>query len=186
MGDDAPDGGGGASATKSEAAAAATTATTTATTTTTTPTPTPPATGGSEATQEGGRRPDSTRSQDLSFLQKGGFEIVRITERHSRFRKAVPTMPLQLAIFCLVLNIFLPGTGTLVSAFTVFKYPTEYEQKSKAFCNNLLAAFLQVLTLVVIVGYIWSVYWGVTFVSLAINQKATDEKEANIPEPTKV
>lgn len=123
---------------------------------------------------------------DLAFLEKGGFEIVKIREKHGQFRKAVPCMPLPLAIFCCVLNVILPGTGTLVSAFAVFNCETEYEQKSEAFANNLIAALLQVITLVILVGYIWSIMWGITFVSLALGKRAKEKEETSLPEPTKV
>uniref|UniRef100_T1JGT2 Protein SPEC3 n=1 Tax=Strigamia maritima TaxID=126957 RepID=T1JGT2_STRMM len=113
-----------------------------------------------------------------SRSDSSAFEIIGVRDRHGQFRKAVPTMPLPLAIVCCVLNVFLPGTGTLVSAFAVWcHYATEYENKSRAFANNVLAAFLQVLTLVIIVGYIWSILWGVTFVTLSISKRKQDAKE---------
>lgn len=146
--------------------------------------------GGGGKTKGKGKRSSPESHRDLAFLEKSGFEIVKITEKHGQFRKAVPTMPLPLAIFCLFLNIVLPGTGTLVSAFAVFSCPTEYDTKSEAFVNNLIAALLQVLTLIILVGYIWSILWGVIFVSVALdtdkNEKDQKTEDSNVPEPTKV
>lgn len=38
------------------------------------------------------------------------LEIVSSKEKHGSFRKAVPALPIPLAILCLILNIF-PGLG---------------------------------------------------------------------------
>jgi hypothetical protein len=39
--------------------------------------------------------------------------------------------------------------------------------RARAFCLNVLAAILQLVTFVVIVGWIWSILWGMTFIQLA-------------------
>lgn len=60
-------------------------------------------------------------------------------------------------------------TGTLVSAFSVFYSGTSTRLKSKAraFAINVVVGLLQLATFVIIVGWIWSILWGMTFVQLA-------------------
>ena len=59
--------------------------------------------------------------------------------------------------------------GTLVSAFSVFYSGTSTRVKSKAraFAINVIVGLLQLATFVIIVGWIWSILWGMTFIQLA-------------------
>ncbi|CAF0789770.1 unnamed protein product, partial [Didymodactylos carnosus] len=57
---------------------------------------------------------------------------------------------------------------TLISSFSVFccgKH--EYEKNILAFFYNILAAILQIATIFLIVGWIWSIRWGLIFIQLA-------------------
>ncbi len=59
-------------------------------------------------------------------------------------------------------------SGTLISAFAVFccgKH--DYEKNIVACLYNLLAAVLQIATIFVLVGWIWSVRWGILFLQLS-------------------
>ncbi|KAH3705264.1 protein stum homolog [Dreissena polymorpha] len=97
-------------------------------------------------------------------------EIVEVHEKHGPLYKAIPKMPVPLAILCCILNIGLPGVGTLVSAFTVLcGAPTMLNKPGPAFLFNLLSAFLQLVTFFVIVGWVWSILWGMNMVTLAMN-----------------
>ncbi|CAF1187213.1 unnamed protein product [Adineta steineri] len=92
------------------------------------------------------------------------------------FRRAVPQMPRALASICFVLNLILPGTGTLISAFAVFccgKH--DYEKNIVACLYNLLAALLQIATIFLLVGWIWSVRWGILFIQLSGNKNNTTQ-----------
>lgn len=67
----------------------------------------------------------------------------------------------------LIWNSFL-FAGTIISAFTVFcGCPTKIEKRMNAFLLNILAGFLQMVTFIIIVGWIWSILWGMNFVQLA-------------------
>lgn len=58
--------------------------------------------------------------------------------------------------------------GTLISAFAVFccgKH--DYEKNIVACLYNLLAAILQGATIILLVGWIWSVRWGILFIELS-------------------
>ncbi|XP_072027704.1 protein stum homolog [Amphiura filiformis] len=93
--------------------------------------------------------------------------IISVREKHGSFRSAVPCMPFPMAIICCLLNIFTPGLGTFISAFTVFCCGFTETTPCKAFFWNLFAAILQAITFIFIVGWIWSISWGMTFVTLS-------------------
>ena len=58
--------------------------------------------------------------------------------------------------------------GTLISAFAVFCCGKHaYEKNIVACLYNLLAAILQSATIFLLVGWIWSVRWGILFVQLS-------------------
>lgn len=60
---------------------------------------------------------------------------------------ATTTLP---ALILLILNIFAPPIGTLIMSFMGgFKVKT------------LLVFFLQILLFPILIGYIWSIYWGI-------------------------
>lgn len=96
-------------------------------------------------------------------------EIVEIREKHGPLYKAIPRMPVSVAVLCCVLNILVPGLGTFISAFTVLCGAPTGLTKVPAFFFNILSAFLQTVTFIVIVGWVWSILWGMNMVSLAMN-----------------
>ncbi len=58
--------------------------------------------------------------------------------------------------------------GTLISAFAVFCCGKHgYEKNIVAFLYNILAAILQSATIFLLVGWIWSIRWGILFVQLS-------------------
>ena len=61
-----------------------------------------------------------------------------------------------------------PFLGTLISAFAVFCCGKHGHEKNVVAClYNLLAAVLQSATIILLVGWIWSVRWGILFVQLS-------------------
>ncbi|XP_023931393.1 protein stum homolog isoform X3 [Lingula anatina] len=96
------------------------------------------------------------------------LEVLRVEEKQGPFRSAIPSMPLPLAIILCILNVVAPGIGTLISSFTVFcGCQTRSSKPIFAFFYNLLAALLQLATTIIIVGWIWSILWGMTMVQIA-------------------
>lgn len=105
-------------------------------------------------------------------------DIVEINEKHGPLYNAIPRMHPAVAIVLCLLNIGAPGIGTLISSFTVFcGAKTKISKRRNAFLLNLLAAFLQMVTFLVIVGWIWSILWGMNFVQIALRK----DDEAKIP-----
>ncbi|KAG8177921.1 hypothetical protein JTE90_015356 [Oedothorax gibbosus] len=105
----------------------------------------------------------------------GKLEIVSVREKHGLFRKAIPRMPLPLSVLLCLMNVLVPGTGTFVSAWTVVcGCETELGDRRSSLLYGLLAALLQLLMAPIIVGWIWSVLWGINFVSISL-AKSTDD-----------
>ncbi|KAG8182501.1 hypothetical protein JTE90_020416 [Oedothorax gibbosus] len=142
----------------------------------------------------GGKRPPMHPADGLLVLKvvsaacgepdkRANYEIVSVSDRHGRFRKAVPCMPLGLSIILCIVNMLAPGLGTFLAAFTVLcGCPTEYcdEERCTAFLYNVLAAFLQLLTALIVVGWVWSIMWGITFVGMSITKKEHDIVAASL------
>ncbi len=62
----------------------------------------------------------------------------------------IPSTSTVIAIVLLIINIFLPGVGTIVMAFLDgFKLRT------------LIVGILQFVLTFVIIGWIWSIWWGI-------------------------
>jgi len=122
-----------------------------------------------------GRRsaPDSTMSKaetgrvytSREAAELGG-EILEVEEKPGVFRKALPVLPLPIAIILAVLSI-VPGLGTFFAAFFSFCFPHASGNKCKGFVINICAALLQVITAPIMVGWIWSCIWGMTMIQLA-------------------
>ncbi|KAL8620258.1 hypothetical protein ACOMHN_064548 [Nucella lapillus] len=59
---------------------------------------------------------------------------------------------------------------TFISAWTTLcGCKTRLGAPAKAFGLNLLSAFLQMVTFVLIVGWVWSIIWGMNFVQIAMS-----------------
>lgn len=126
-----------------------------------------------EPSHQGNRTPRrshvSIASSKRPSVNTGANNSTKI--KQGMFRRAVPLMPRPLAFICFTLNLILPGTGTLISAFAVFccgKH--DHEKNIVAFFYNLLAAILQSATIFLLVGWIWSIRWGILFVQLSGNK----------------
>ncbi|XP_045154142.1 protein stum homolog [Echinops telfairi] len=105
------------------------------------------------------------------------MDLVR--EKKGPLRAAIPCMPFPVAVLCLFLNTFVPGLGTFVSAFTVLcgaRTDLPDRHVCCVFWLNIAAALIQILTAIVMVGWIMSIFWGMDMVILA------SYKEQGIPQ----
>mmetsp|Transcript_7227 Transcript_7227/g.22204 ORF Transcript_7227/g.22204 Transcript_7227/m.22204 type:complete len:96 (-) Transcript_7227:106-393(-) len=71
----------------------------------------------------------------------------------------------NMGILILLLNIFLPGIGSIVTGV------------SKSKTSTIIVGVLQLLTSWIIVGWIWSIWWGIL-----IYQKSSESWTA-VPSP---
>ncbi|KAM5204815.1 protein stum homolog isoform 2-T2 [Hipposideros larvatus] len=105
--------------------------------------------------------------------------VVQVREKKGPLRAAIPYMPFPVAVICLFLNTFVPGLGTFVSAFTVLcgaRTDLPDRHVCCVFWLNIAAALIQILTAIVMVGWIMSIFWGMDMVILA------SYKEQGIPQ----
>ncbi|KPM04851.1 hypothetical protein QR98_0033050 [Sarcoptes scabiei] len=74
--------------------------------------------------------PKSIDARALNHHHQPNYRLYYLEDasKHGFFRKAVPTLPLAIAIMFCVMNLILPGSGTfLASIAIVLGSPTEYE-----------------------------------------------------------
>jgi hypothetical protein len=62
-----------------------------------------------------------------------------------------------MAVLMLVLNIILPGTGTMLNGCF-----------GRVCLDLLVIGFLQLLTAVLLVGWIWSIWYGIRILGAAV------------------
>lgn len=99
--------------------------------------------------------------------------VVQVREKKGALRAAIPYMPFPVAVICLFLNTFVPGLGTFISAFTVLcgaRTDLPDRHMCCVFWLNIAAAFIQIITAIVMVGWIMSIFWGMDMVILAISE----------------
>lgn len=73
-----------------------------------------------------------------------------LTEFYNELQSEIPSTDTVIAVILLIVNIFFPGWGTAVMAcIGGFKIRT------------LLVAVVQFFTAFIIIGWIWSIWWGI-------------------------
>ncbi|RZC34334.1 serine/threonine-protein kinase nek3 [Asbolus verrucosus] len=115
---------------------------------------------------------------------------ISLVEHTSQMKAAIPVLPVCLAWFCLVMNCIGPGTGTIFSGlFCLCIGKPRFSQKDGprarigAFIIDLIIGFGQFFTvLFCLVGWGWSIWWGVIMVKLAKKHKKIKTLEANAQE----
>ncbi|CAG0917023.1 unnamed protein product [Notodromas monacha] len=149
------------------------------------------------------------------------LEILEIHERPGKFKRALPALPLPLAIIFCIINFVLPGFGTIFAGTYARLSSRDTEQvrilsstgaamtssatnnaqtndspiiqappvppltKQEKFSLNIGAGILQLLgTPIFLVGWIWSINWGIVLISLSMQKrmetaKNTGEAESN-------
>ena len=69
----------------------------------------------------------------------------------SNLIRTIPELPRGLAIMILLCNIFFPSSGTFYMACI----------GDKVRKTQFLVAAFQLISIPIIIGYIWSIYWGI-------------------------
>ncbi|KAL7304861.1 hypothetical protein TKK_0002667 [Trichogramma kaykai] len=115
-----------------------------------------------------------------------------LVEHGSVMRGAIPCLPVILAWLCLICNVCIPGSGTLLAGlFNLccgqprFSATASPKARVGALVVDALVGVSQLFTvLFCLVGWGWSIWWGVTMVRVARKWKRfkTSEAAANDPE----
>ncbi|XP_072933790.1 uncharacterized protein [Epargyreus clarus] len=98
-----------------------------------------------------------------------------LVEHTSVMRGAIPVLPIALAYFCLVCNVLVPGLGTIFSGmfclcFGIPRFGVHDGAKHRigSLVINLLVGCGQLFTvLFCLVGWGWSIWWGVIMVKIS-------------------
>ncbi|OWF35944.1 uncharacterized protein LOC110442313 [Mizuhopecten yessoensis] len=95
----------------------------------------------------------------------------------SWIRSAIPSLPLWFAITCLVLNILIPGSGTILSGCSILccgksRVQAKDDQLTVTLCVNIMVGIAQLFTVTFLfVGWFWSLAWGLKMVSIAVEYR---------------
>lgn len=98
-----------------------------------------------------------------------------LVEHTSVMRGAIPVLPIVLAFFCFLCNIIIPGLGTIFSGmfclcFGIPRFGVHDGAKHRigSFVINLLVGCGQLFTvLFCLVGWGWSIWWGVIMIKIS-------------------
>jgi hypothetical protein len=83
----------------------------------------------------------------------------------------VYTLRSPMHIVCLILNIFLPGWGTMLSATTCMHVVFRDEKGKKCNCGTFADGMIQFYLSPLIFGWVWSIVFGI-----ALYKKGRDYK----------
>ena len=88
----------------------------------------------------------------------------------------VQTLKSPMHIVCLILNIFLPGWGTMVSAFSCVHAPIKVdgEVQKCCSCGTFSDGMIQFYLFPLLFGWIWSIIFGI-----AIYKKGRDHHKTS-------
>ncbi|XP_070576976.1 uncharacterized protein [Ptychodera flava] len=115
---------------------------------------------------------------------QGFQQHVKISEKG--IRAAIPIMPMPIAIMCCTLNFIIPGSGTIISGFTLFccSSPQDHSKKDEItdqVCTNLWVGVSQLMTITfLLVGWFWSIAWGVLMLQVAKSHILVKKQEKEI------
>jgi hypothetical protein len=92
-----------------------------------------------------------------------------LNNKISTMRTWIPVMPLWMAIVLLIVNIFIPGLGTMLAGFFVLcelaNLGDSSQSRVESFCANFWVGVLQMLLASIVLGWIWAIFWGILFVT---------------------
>ncbi|XP_062560903.1 protein stum [Armigeres subalbatus] len=109
-----------------------------------------------------------------------------LVEHSSMMRGAIPVLPICLAYFCLVLNVVIPGSGTILSGGLClcigkprFSQHDSIKGRIGSFIINCIVGVSQCFTIIFcVVGWGWAIWWGTIMVRLAKQHQQILEMEA--------
>lgn len=98
-------------------------------------------------------------------------------------KRAVPSLPMCMAVFCLIINCMLPGIGTVIASFASLCCADVRgvdTGKLGLFCINFWIGWAQLILIVFGIGWIWSIFWGMLFLHQAKSQRQKEEEGVSV------
>ncbi|KAG5671702.1 hypothetical protein PVAND_001885 [Polypedilum vanderplanki] len=116
--------------------------------------------------------------------QKPKLDMV-LVEHASLMKGAIPVLPLCLAYFCLICNVIIPGSGTILSGFLClcigiprFSQHDGARGRIGSFIINWIVGVSQAFTIIFcLVGWGWSIWWGTIMVHLSKRNRRIKKAE---------
>ncbi|XP_006824383.1 uncharacterized protein LOC102809471 [Saccoglossus kowalevskii] len=102
-------------------------------------------------------------------------------EGERALKMCLPMFPMCFAATCLIFNIVIPGSGSILAAFGALFCcnKTSFGLRAAHFCFNFWCGIFQLAFAILIVGWIWSVLWGLMYVGFALDDDEKDEYGAS-------
>lgn len=124
---------------------------------------------------EAGDALDEQHSAAVDVQQADDDDINKPPQTMNNFYiiSAIPYLPKTVAAVCLVLNVILPGSGTMLSGLSAFccgksRMHTRENKLLTVCCVNVMVGLMQFFTVTfLLVGWVWSLVWGIYMVILA-------------------
>ncbi|CAJ0590768.1 unnamed protein product [Cylicocyclus nassatus] len=114
-------------------------------------------TGIVQAAQEEAQTQKEAKSSDKVNLPTNDLTLMH---------EAIPFLPLPVALFCMMMNVIIPGTGTILSGVSALclgqpRVNMKEGRKLVTLVVNLLVGISQFFTITFLfVGWFWSIAWG--------------------------
>uniref|UniRef100_A0A1I8HBX9 Protein SPEC3 n=1 Tax=Macrostomum lignano TaxID=282301 RepID=A0A1I8HBX9_9PLAT len=126
--------------------------------------------GGDFSNSANGGLPDNADNDESGQPRK------RFHSNDSYIQEQVPVLPVPAAVFVLAMNVLLPGFGTILSGLLYLCVGPKEHRKVQGFfkpvCINFWVGISQLVTVTfLLVGWFWSLAWGVYAVQKALDQR---------------
>ncbi|XP_077995583.1 uncharacterized protein LOC144449049 [Glandiceps talaboti] len=110
-------------------------------------------------------------------------EVVESNEgdRDRTLKLCVPMFPMCFAATCLIFNIVIPGLGSMLAGLGALFCcnKTSCGLRVAHFCFNFWCGVFQLAFAILIVGWIWSVLWGLMYVGFALDDDEKDDQRSS-------
>lgn len=128
------------------------------------------------------RHSTGSRSVSSGRTRIRSARTISTEEEEKDERYVVPALPMPVAILCCVLNFIIPGVGSMTASVCVLCCAKTEDMTCKEKCGSCCTVFgIGVLQLLLVacflIGWFWSIIWGITFIGMSANYYHTDEEE---------
>ncbi|KAK3093966.1 hypothetical protein FSP39_022352 [Pinctada imbricata] len=135
--------------------------------------------------EQGTNNNNNTVSTGTRYVsEEKGMSV--ISNNDSWIQSAIPYLPLGLSVLFLIMNIIIPGSGTVLSGLSILccgktRIQTKDDQMVVALCVNVWVGVSQLFTVTfLLVGWFWSLSWGIKMVSLSLEYKRQKKRQREI------
>uniref|UniRef100_A0A914UJK4 Protein SPEC3 n=1 Tax=Plectus sambesii TaxID=2011161 RepID=A0A914UJK4_9BILA len=109
---------------------------------------------------------EAAREEANAHIPKNGDKVSLPTNDISLMHEAIPFLPVPVAIVCLILNVIIPGSGTILCGICALcmgqpRINMKEGRKIVTLIVNFMVGVSQFFTITfLLVGWFWSIAWG--------------------------